>query len=178
MRRITKENKYMGWVRFRRKIVSVLFAGQTSNIYDNSFRGPLSYRDRACYTYSYAQVEVGSRLHLDCPVTQLSERPGTVMLWKKGHRVLTAGGIKVRRDPRMSLEGTDLTIKEVGVHDGGLYRCEVEQDTDQPLAVVHTVEILGEISIHYKHYILSYFITLNYNTLQYIILQRGCCPFE
>ena len=92
------------------------------------------------------KVEVGSTLHLDCPVTQLSERPGTVMLWKKGHRVLTAGGIKVRRDPRMSLVGTDLTITQAGVHDGGLYRCEVEQDTDQPLAVVHTVEILGETS--------------------------------
>ena len=48
----------------------------------------------------------------------------------------------------MSLVGTDLTITEVGVHDGGLYRCEVEQDTDQPLAVLHTVEILGENSPH------------------------------
>ena len=92
------------------------------------------------------QVEVGSTLQLDCPVTQLSQDPATVMLWKKGHRVLTAGGIKVRRDPRMSLVGTDLTITQAGVHDGGLYRCEVEQDTDQPLAVVHTVEILGETS--------------------------------
>ena len=81
-------------------------------------------------------------------MSQLSEAQGTgtVMLWKKGHRVLTAGGIKVRRDPRMSLVGTDLTITGVGVHDGGLYRCEVEQDTDQPLAVLHTVEILGENS--------------------------------
>ena len=92
------------------------------------------------------QVEVGSTLQLDCPVTQLSQDQGTVMLWKKGHRVLTAGGIKVRRDPRMSLVGTDLTITGVGVHDGGLYRCEVEQDTDQPLTVVFTVEILGENS--------------------------------
>ena len=93
------------------------------------------------------KVEVGSTLQLDCPVTQLTGgqgEPGTVMLWKKGHRVLTAGAIKVRRDPRMSLVGTDLTITGVGVHDGGLYRCEVEQDTDQPLAVLHTVEILGE----------------------------------
>ena len=96
------------------------------------------------------QVEVGSRLQLDCPVTQLSQDPATVMLWKKGHRVLTAGGIKVRRDPRMSLVGTDLTITDVGVHDGGLYRCEVEQDTDQPLTVVFTVEILGEIRFFFS----------------------------
>ena len=42
------------------------------------------------------QVEVGSVLRLDCPVSQLvgGQRAG-VMLWKKGHRVLTAGTIKV-----------------------------------------------------------------------------------
>ena len=54
---------------------------------------------------------------------------------------------QVRRDPRMTLEGTDLRITGVGVHDGGPYRCEVEQDTDQPLAVVHTVEILGTFHV-------------------------------
>lgn len=48
--------------------------------------------------FCHDQVEVGSTLRLDCPVTQLSD-PGagaSVMLWKKGHRVLTAGSIKVR----------------------------------------------------------------------------------
>ena len=30
--------------------------------------------------------------------------------------------LQVRRDPRMSLLGTDLTISRVGIHDGGLYR--------------------------------------------------------
>ena len=45
---------------------------------------------------SLVQVEVGSVLRLDCPVSQLvgGQRAG-VMLWKKGHRVLTAGTIKV-----------------------------------------------------------------------------------
>ena len=38
----------------------------------------------------------------------------------------------------------DLQISKLGVHDGGLYRCEIEQDVNQPLAVVHIVEILGE----------------------------------
>ena len=65
------------------------------------------------------------------------------MLWKKGHRVLTAGTMKVRRDPRMKLVKTDLQISKVGVHDGGMYRCEIEQDDNRPLAVIHTVEILG-----------------------------------
>ena len=88
------------------------------------------------------KVELGSTLRLDCPVSRIGA--SQVMLWKKGHRVLTAGTIKVRRDPRMELDGTDLTIGNVGIHDGGLYRCEVEQDADQPLVGLHTVEILGE----------------------------------
>ena len=95
-----------------------------------------------CVHVIISQVEVGSTLRLDCPVTQLTQlgAGASVMLWKKGHRVLTAGSIKVRyllsqgqalkceigfqvrRDPRMSLLGTDLTISRVGVHDGGLYR--------------------------------------------------------
>ena len=65
------------------------------------------------------------------------------MLWKKGHRVLTAGTMKVRRDPRMALVKTDFQIFKIGVHDGGMYRCEIEQDDNLPLEVVHTVEILG-----------------------------------
>ena len=52
--------------------------------------------------------------------------------------------MKVRRYPRMKLLNTDLQISKIGVHDGGMYRCEIEQDVNQPLAVVHTVEILGE----------------------------------
>ena len=90
------------------------------------------------------QIQVGSTLHLDCPVTQLTDRPGNIMLWKKGHRVLTAGTMKVRRDPRMKLVKTDLQISKIGVHDGGMYRCEIEEGDNRPLAVVHTVEILGE----------------------------------
>ena len=111
-------------------------------MYLESYTQSLKYLVLYCY---YLQVEVGSTLRLDCPVTQLSD-PGagaSVMLWKKGHRVLTAGSIKVtphkmsgdeddghvnvfqvRRDPRMSLLGTDLAISRVGVHDGGLYRSD------------------------------------------------------
>ena len=44
----------------------------------------------------------------------------------------------------MELVKTDLQISKIGVHDGGMYRCEIEQDEIRPLAVVHTVEILGE----------------------------------
>ena len=51
---------------------------------------------------------------------------------------------KVRRDPRLSLQGTDLQIRSAEVSDAGEYVCEVETDEDLPIAIVHSVEILGE----------------------------------
>jgi hypothetical protein len=80
-------------------------------------------------------------LRLDCPVTKLRDHPGNMMLWKKGYRVLTAGTMKVRRDPRMLLVKTNLQISKIGVHNGEKYWCQIEQDNNLPLAVVHTVEI-------------------------------------
>jgi len=55
--------------------------------------------------------------------------------------------IKVRRDDRLTLRGpgrTDLQISDIGVEDSGEYICEVETDDDEPIAIVHSVEILGE----------------------------------
>ena len=107
----------------------------------------LIFSRQAFSNQNFVKVEVGSTLHLDCPVTHLTDMPGNLMLWKKGHRVLTAGSMKVRRDPRMELLNTDLKISKIGVHDGGMYRCEIEQrNQDKPLAVVHTVEILGMLN--------------------------------
>ena len=51
--------------------------------------------------------QVGETLTLPCRVENLG---AMVLLWKKGHRVLTAGNIHVRRDHRISLRGTDLQI--------------------------------------------------------------------
>lgn len=59
-------------------------------------------------------------------------------------RVLTAGKMKVRRDDRLRLEGTDLQISRIERDDAGEYICEVETDDDEPIAIVHSVEILGE----------------------------------
>ncbi len=41
-------------------------------------------------------------------------------------RVLTAGSMKVRRDSRLELAGTNLLINSVEQEDGGEYDCEVE----------------------------------------------------
>lgn len=90
---------------------------------------------------SLVRVQVGDTMKLPCRVFDLGE---LTIVWKKGNRVFAAGNKIVRRDRRISLQGSDLEITGMNVHDGGEYSCEVENDhTDQPLSVVHTVEILG-----------------------------------
>ncbi len=54
------------------------------------------------------RVKVGDTLLLPCDVRNLGPM---VLLWKKGHRVLTAGGVVVRRDKRIELDGTNVKIK-------------------------------------------------------------------
>ena len=66
------------------------------------------------------------------------------MLWKKGHLVLTLGTMNNEGYKRpQEVTGEDRT-PDIHVHDGGMYRCEIEQDNNLPLAVVHTLKILGE----------------------------------
>jgi len=89
------------------------------------------------------RVELGKTLLLPCAVDDLGPM---ILLWKKGMRVLTAGATKVRRDDRIDLQDTDLQVRQVDLNDGGEYICEVETDASEPIAIVHTVEILGECS--------------------------------
>ena len=60
----------------------------------------------------------------------------------------------MRRDSRLHLIGNNLRIDSIGIHDGGKYSCEAEVEATEPLAVVHIVEILGEVEIegclHYR----------------------------
>ena len=55
---------------------------------------------------------------------------------------MTCDVFQVRRDPRMSLLGTDLAISRVGVHDGGLYRSEI---TDMTYYVMTSYDITYDI---------------------------------
>ena len=87
------------------------------------------------------RTELGHLLTLPCSVKDLGPM---VLLWKKGSRVLTAGAMKVRRDDRIVLQGTNLQIKDIGREDSGEYICELETDDDEPIAIVHSVEILGK----------------------------------
>ena len=87
------------------------------------------------------RAQLGDTVLLPCRVRDLGPM---VLIWKKGTRVLTAGEMKVKRDERVDLRGTDLQIRTVGVEDGGEYSCEIEADTEYPIAITHTVEVLSE----------------------------------
>ena len=87
------------------------------------------------------RAQLGDTVLLPCRVRDLGPM---VLIWKKGTRVLTAGEMKVKRDDRVDLRGTDLQIRTVGVEDGGEYSCEIEADTEYPIAITHTVEVLSK----------------------------------
>ena len=70
-----------------------------------------------------------------------------VLIWKHGTRVLTAGvgagTMQVKKDPRVSLAGTDLIVANVTEADAGEYRCELDTDDEFTLSVSHALQILG-----------------------------------
>ena len=61
------------------------------------------------------RVQAGGEVRLECRVRDLQSM---VLMWKQGPRVLTAGELLVRRDPRLSLAGTDLVIASLEPGDG------------------------------------------------------------
>ena len=89
-------------------------------------------------------VSLDATAVLPCEVADLGEM---VLLWKRGPRVIFAGEMKVRRDERLSLQGTDLVISGVRLKDRGLYTCEIETDRDGPVQVVHKLEVLQPPSV-------------------------------
>ena len=55
--------------------------------------------------------------------------------------------MKVRRDPRLELKGTDLLIKNLELEDRGEYDCEVESDREVPVSIRHSLDILHPPSV-------------------------------
>jgi len=86
-------------------------------------------------------AQIGDTVTLPCKVRNLGPM---ILLWKKGTRVLTAGEMMIRRDDRIVLKGTDLQVQNVTPEDGGAYSCEIEADSEYPLVVTHTLEVLGK----------------------------------
>lgn len=65
-----------------------------------------------------------------------------VIVWKRGLTLLSAGQQKITMDPRISLEGYNLQIKDIKHSDQGDYTCQIGDGTQGDL--IHTIEILSE----------------------------------
>lgn len=50
----------------------------------------------------------------------------------------------VKKDPRVSLAGTDLIISNITDSDAGQYSCELDTDQEYTLSLQHTLQILGD----------------------------------
>ena len=83
------------------------------------------------------RAQVGETLVLPCQVANL----GTyVLMWKQQKRVLTAGTLVVRKDPRMRLrDDFSLEISELKPDDQGTYTCEIDV-MGKPISITHKVK--------------------------------------
>ncbi|QQP41359.1 Uncharacterized protein FKW44_015705, partial [Caligus rogercresseyi] len=66
----------------------------------------------------------------------------SVVIWKQSNRIISAGEVVIRKDPRISLlEGFNLQIRNLRESDAGEYVCEIET-YGSPLDQKSTLEIL------------------------------------
>uniref|UniRef100_A0A1A9WBQ4 Ig-like domain-containing protein n=1 Tax=Glossina brevipalpis TaxID=37001 RepID=A0A1A9WBQ4_9MUSC len=73
------------------------------------------------------KVIVGETIELPCKVQNLGS---FVLLWRKGSSVLTAGHLKITRDPRFKIVGDyNLQINGVKTQDAGDYICQLVPPT-------------------------------------------------
>ena len=72
-------------------------------------------------------LAAGENLELLCALENENEN---VVIWKKNSRVLYAGNIRVRHDPRLEVGGEQgsLMIRALAAEDEGDYSCEIEDD--------------------------------------------------
>ena len=93
------------------------------------------------------RAKQGNSVLLPCHVTNLDN---FVVMWKQANRVLSAGNLIVRKDPRMSLrDDYSLEIIDVTPDDQGLYTCEIDI-MGKPISIQHTVRMLVPIGKQYS----------------------------
>ncbi len=74
-------------------------------------------------------------------------------MWKQASRVLTAGNLVVRKDPRMSLrDDYSLELSDITPDDQGAYTCEIDI-MGKPISIKHTVNFH---SIYKRIFLLAY----------------------
>jgi len=94
------------------------------------------------------QVKLGTAVTFHCEVGEIGhgDNQGTV-IWKKDNRLISAGDMIIRKDPRLRLEGYNLTMQGVGVKDEGEYICEVETYTLEPIQQSNILNVLIPASV-------------------------------
>ncbi|EFA08611.1 MAM domain-containing glycosylphosphatidylinositol anchor protein 2 isoform X1 [Tribolium castaneum] len=85
---------------------------------------------------------IGDTIVLPCEVQNLGS---FVIVWKRGITLLTAGQQKITADPRISLVGYNLEVRDIRYSDQGDYTCQIGDGSHGDL--IHTVEILMPPSI-------------------------------
>lgn len=71
-----------------------------------------------------------------------------VIVWKRGITLLTAGQQKITADPRISLLGYNLEVRDIRYTDQGDYTCQIGDGSHGDL--IHTVEILSKSPFIFK----------------------------
>lgn len=69
-----------------------------------------------------------------------------VIVWKRGTTLLSAGPQIISMDPRISLIGYNLQLKDIRHADQGDYTCQIGDGTQGDL--IHTIEILSEYNFN------------------------------
>ncbi len=82
------------------------------------------------------RAKQGETVVLPCQTINLD---GYVLVWKQANRVLSAGTLVVRKDPRISLRPDySLELTDITPDDQGVYKCEIELG-GKAISVQHTV---------------------------------------
>lgn len=69
-----------------------------------------------------------------------------VIVWRKGTTLLSAGQQMISRDPRLSLIGNNIQLRDIRHMDQGDYTCQIGDG--KPGDLIHTVEILSKLFSH------------------------------
>ena len=76
-----------------------------------------------------------------------------MITWYKGTRIVSAGKLKILKDPRLELintrNGINLFIRNVNMDDEDDYSCEVNLKDRDPVQIKHKLKVLGkELHLH------------------------------
>ena len=114
-----------------------------SSFSSQSIAGVRSHEPYFLSTGRTYQVKLGTSVTFHCEVGDIGhgDNAGTV-IWKKDNRLISAGDMIIRKDPRLRLEGYNLTMRGVSVKDEGEYICEVETFNLEPIQQASKLSVL------------------------------------